>query len=449
MNKKISTIYTSDYSTRNFTGIAEGLKEEEYLLLVNPAFSLEFGRTALERFVSIAEATGAPMLYSDSLCDGAPHPLIDCTLGSVRSDFDFGPAVLFRSEAFREAVNQQVKEGANYNFAAFYDVRLRLSSLPFHIRERLYSYSESDRRRSGEKQFDYVKASNREVQKEMEIAFTAYLKRIGAYLGPRPDAPELPAEVSFPVEASVIIPVRNRVKTIADAVKSALSQQCGFEFNVIVVDNHSTDGTTELLNALSAENPRLHHIIPSETSLGIGGCWNKAIDSPLCGKYAVQLDSDDLYSSPQTLQKIVTAFNEQQCAMLVGSYTITDFNLNPIPPGLIDHSEWTDENGHNNALRINGLGAPRAFRTDILRRLHFPDTSYGEDYAVGISLSGRYRLGRIYESLYCCRRWEGNSDAALSIEKQNENNLYKDSLRAAEILSRIARSRAESNLLVK
>ena len=436
----VSTIYTSDYSTANFSRIASALGEE-YLLLVDQRYRVEFGPTGLERFLGVARATGAPMLYSDCLEDGKPHPHIDCQRGSVRDDFDFGPALLFRSEPFKAAVAAQMAEGRNYSFAALYDVRLRLKELPFHIRENLYYYSETDKRKSGEKQFDYVKKSNRERQLEMEEACTEHLRRIGACLGPRPDAPECTEK--FPVEASVIIPVKNRVRTISDAVGSALGQRCSFPFNVIVVDNHSTDGTTELLRSLALKDSRLRHIVPEENGLGIGGCWNKAVDSPLCGKYAVQLDSDDLYSSENTLQRIVDGFAAQRCAMLIGSYTLTDIDLQPIPPGLVDHSEWTDGNGHNNALRINGLGAPRAFRTDLLRVFHFPDTSYGEDYAAGLALSGRYRLGRLYESLYCCRRWEGNSDAALSIEKQNANNLYKDSLRTAEILSRIRRNRGE------
>lgn len=455
---RISVIY------ENAPGAADELRRiasavrTEYFLLCNEKYRISVVQHALERFVQIADATGADMLYSDCIENGARHPLIDCQMGSLRNDFDFGPALLFRTSSFRNAVECQTGE-ANYRYAALYDLRLRMRSI-FHIREYLYEYVEDDLRRSGEKQFDYVAPSNREVQKEMEKACTAHLKRVGAWLdGPLPDAPEpdtpahfvsalgntgaignAPEQTGFPVTASVIIPVFNRVRTIGDAVRSALSQRCDFDFNVIVIDNHSTDGTTDLLQKLSADDPRLVHIIPEDGNLGIGGCWNAAIDSPSCGLYAVQLDSDDIYSTPDTLSKIVDGFLSQHCAMLIGSYTITDFDLNPIPPGLIDHREWTDENGHNNALRINGLGAPRAFRTDILRRIHFPNTSYGEDYAVGLKLSGQYRIGRIYESLYYCRRWSGNSDAALSIERQNVNNLYKDSLRTVELLSRIRRN---------
>lgn len=450
---RISVIYTHNHGKAEELRSIASLVTTEYILLCKDKYSISPVQHALERFVQIADATGADMLYSDCIENGVRHPLIDCQIGSLRDDFDFGPALLFRSSSFRDALRCQAEE-SDYRYAALYDLRLRMRSI-FHIREYLYEYAETDLRQSGEKQFDYVAPSNREVQREMETACTAHLKRIGAWLeGPRPDAPEPQAasfigngigrvgdvseQMGFPVMASVIIPVFNRVKTIGDAVKSALSQQCGFSFNVIVVDNRSTDGTTELLRSLSANEPRLVHIIPEEDNLGIGGCWNLAIDSPHCGLYAVQLDSDDIYSGPDTLSKIVEGFHSQHCAMLIGSYTITDFDLRPIPPGLIDHREWTDENGHNNALRINGLGAPRAFRTDLLRKLHFPNTSYGEDYAVGLRLSGQYRLGRIYEPLYFCRRWTGNSDAALSVERQNANNLYKDSLRTAELLSRMA-----------
>ena len=452
VDDRISIIYAEDIgSTRSLKKIADGLVTE-YLILVREGYTISPVQYALERFVQVADSAGADMVYSDCIENGQKHPLIDLQAGSLRNDFDFGPATLWRSSSFREALSQQSAE-TNWQFAALYDLRLRMKKI-FHLREYLYSYSESDLRKSGERQFDYVKASARDAQIEMEKAVTLHLKRIGAYLpGPRPDAPEPEcpvhgykvSEVSepagepygFPVTASVIIPVYNRVRTVGDAVKSALSQNCDFSFNVIVIDNHSTDGTTELLNRLSAEDSRVVHIIPQEEGLGIGGCWNVAIDSPQCGLYSVQLDSDDIYSGPDTLTKIVEGFRRMRCAMLVGAYSLTDFSLSPIPPGTVDHREWTDENGHNNALRINGLGAPRAFRTDILRKIHFPNTSYGEDYAVALRLSGMYRLGRIYEPLYFCRRWEGNSDAALSIEKQNANNLYKDSIRTIELFERM------------
>ena len=309
-----------------------------------------------------------------------------------------------------------------------------------HINEYLYTEIETDTRKSGEKQFDYVDPRNRAVQIEMEKVCTDYLIRIGAGLEPKfkdPDIREF-GEQDFPVTASVVIPVFNRIRTVRDAVESALSQECDFPFNVIVVDNHSTDGTTELLEEIAAKDDRLVHIIPARYDLGIGGCWNLAVHSEKCGEYAVQLDSDDVYSGPDTLKKIVSAFREQDCAMVVGTYQMTDFQMTPIPPGIIDHREWTEENGRNNALRINGLGAPRAFLTPLLRTLNLPNTSYGEDYALGLRISREYRIGRIYDVLYCCRRWEGNSDAALDIEKVNANNLYKDRIRTWELEARIA-----------
>ena len=252
-------------------------------------------------------------------------------------------------------------------------------------------------------------------------------------------------EQEFDVEASVVIPVFNRAKTIKDAVESALSQKASFPYNVIVVDNHSTDGTGDILAHLSkSHKDKLRVIVPNRRDLGIGGCWNEAINSEYCGRFAVQLDSDDLYSSPKTLQTVVDAFHEQKAAMVIGSYRMCDFELNTLPPGLIDHKEWTDDNGPNNALRINGLGAPRAFFTPLLRQVQFPNTSYGEDYALGLLFSRHYRIGRIFSELYLCRRWGGNSDAALSVEKINANNLYKDRLRTMELY---ARQRREPDVL--
>ena len=333
-----------------------------------------------------------------------------------------------------------------YQWGALYDLRLRMKNI-VHINECLYTEVETDCRKSGEKQFDYVDPKNREVQIEMEKICTEHLKRINAWLPPvcRGVDPEKfgVSRLSdgllegYPVKATVVIPVYNRVRTVKDAVQSALSQICDFPFNVIVVDNHSTDGTTELLAELSEKDSRLMHRIPARRDLGIGGCWNLAVHDPECGEFAVQLDSDDVYSGVDTLSKIVKAFQEQDCAMVVGTYQMTDFNMNPIPPGVIDHKEWTEWNGHNNALRINGLGAPRAFWTPLLRTLNLPNTSYGEDYAIGLRISREYRIGRIYDVLYCCRRWEGNSDAALDVEKVNANNLYKDRIRTWELEARL------------
>ena len=415
----------------------------EYLLLYTGNHHLEMGMFACERMIGIAEDTGADMLYADhyrliNAPDGSQvrkrHPLIDCQKGALRNDFDFGSVLVFRTGSFRRAVAQM---DVDYEYAALYDLRLRMEKI-VHINEYLYTDVETDNRKSGEKQFDYVDPRNRDVQIEMEKVCTAHLKRIGAYLEPdfkEPDSCGLGG--TFPVTASVVIPVFNRLRTVGDAVESALSQECAFPFNVIVVDNHSTDGTTDLLSSIAARDPRLIHVIPERNDLGIGGCWNMAVHHEMCGEYAVQLDSDDVYSGPDTLRKIVDAFRQQKCAMVVGTYQMTDFQMNPIPPGIIDHREWTEDNGRNNALRINGLGAPRAFWTPLLRTINLPNTSYGEDYALGLRISREYRIGRIYDVLYCCRRWEGNSDAALDVEKVNANNLYKDRIRTWELEARI------------
>jgi hypothetical protein len=357
----------------------------------------------------------------------------------LRDDFDFGSVLVFKSSSFRRAVRAME---ADYEFGALYDLRLRMKNI-VHVNEYLYTEIETDNRKSGEKQFDYVDPRNRAVQIEMEKVCTEHLKRIGAWLEPKfrePDINEF-AGTPFEVTATVVIPVFNRVRTVKDAVESALSQKCDFPYNVIVVDNHSTDGTTELLNEIAAADGRLVHIIPAKHDLGIGGCWNLAVHHGLCGEYAVQLDSDDVYSGPDTLQKIVDAFREQKCAMVVGTYQMTDFDMNPIPPGIIDHREWTEDNGRNNALRINGLGAPRAFWTPLLRTINLPNTSYGEDYALGLRISREYRIGRIYDVLYCCRRWEGNSDAALDIDRVNANNQYKDRIRTWELEARLRMNR--------
>lgn len=424
-------------SSNTIVSIAENT-DADYVMICTRHTTIGWGNNTLERFLRVADDTDAVMVYADhyKMVEGKmeKHPVIDYQSGSLRDDFDFGSLWCIKAQALADYIAQPDRE--EYQFAALYDLRLYLSRVGeiFHLNEFLYSEAELDTRKSGEKQFDYVNPRNREVQIEMEKACTQHLGKVGALIDTtfyrQPDF----GEQDFEYEASVIIPVFNREKTVADAVKSALGQKASFKFNVIVVNNHSTDRTGEILDELKVDN--LIQIVPERTDLGIGGCWNEAINSSFCGKFAVQLDSDDLYSSPKTLQKIVDAFYKQKAAMIIGSYRMCDFYLNTLPPGLIDHKEWTDENGCNNALRINGLGAPRAFFTPLVRQIQFPNTSYGEDYALGLAFSRRYRIGRIYDELYLCRRWGGNSDAALSVEKVNANNLYKDRLRTMELKAR-------------
>ncbi len=439
--QNITQLESGLMSSNALMQVAENAKADYVLLLTKPV-KVVLGQGALDRMLRVASDSNAAMVYSDYISkkevDGKvvneKHPVIDYFAGSIRDDFDFGSLWLFKTSLLHTFAMQAGEH--DYQFAGLYALRLFLSRKGqlFHINECLYTEEETDLRASGVKQFDYVNPRNREVQIEMEHAATAHLAEIGAKIDPsfyrRPDF----NEQDFDIEASVVIPVYNREKTILDAVNSALGQKANFKFNVIVVDNHSTDKTTELLDGMHDE--RLIHIIPERFDLGIGGCWNVAINDDRCGRFAVQLDSDDLYSSPKTLQQIVDAFYKQNAAMVVGSYRMCDFELNTLPPGLIDHKEWTDENGPNNALRINGLGAPRAFFTPLLRQIQFPNTSYGEDYALGLIFSRHYRIGRIYTELYLCRRWGGNSDAALSIDKINANNLYKDRLRTLEIAAR-------------
>ncbi len=414
----------------------------DYTLIYTQSLQLQLGAYALERMLHTLTDTGAGLVYSDcyKIKDGKqqPHPVIDYQQGSLRDDFDFGSVLLYRTSALKKAVSEMNK---NYRFAALYDLRLKVSTQHFFLRlpEFLYTELETDNRRSGEKIFDYVDPKNREVQIEMEEACTEHLKAIGGWLKPSFDEVSF-SGMQFPVEASVVIPVRNREKTIEDAVRSVLIQKPDFNFNLIVVDNHSTDRTTEILKKIASEDSRLIHIIPNRTDLGIGGCWNEAVMHPQCGQFAVQLDSDDLYIDEHVLTRVVRAFYEQKCAMVVGTYQMVNFKLEQIPPGIIDHREWTPENGRNNALRINGLGAPRAFYTPVLREIKIPNTSYGEDYAVGLAISRNYQIGRIYEPLYLCRRWDDNSDAALDINKMNGHNLYKDRIRTIELLARIKKN---------
>lgn len=410
----------------------------DYILIYNKIFPLDLGKFALNRMIAVCDDTQAGLVYSgywenkEGKLD--PHPVIDYQEGSLRDDFNFGSVILYRSSAFREACGEM---NENFQFAGLYDLRLRISQNHrlVHIPELLYSEIEPDLRKSGEKQFDYVDPRNRAVQVEMEKACTGHLKQVGAWM--KPIFKKISFESgNFETEASVIIPVKNRLKTIGDAIESVLSQKTSFKFNLIVIDNYSSDGTTEIIRAFSKSDNRLVHIIPERKDLGIGGCWNEGVFHTGCGKFAIQLDSDDLYIDDNVIERIVGAFYEQQCAMVIGSYKMVNFRLQDIPPGLIDHKEWTPDNGRNNALRINGLGAPRAFYTPVLRTIGVPNVSYGEDYAVGLAISRHYQIGRIYEPLYLCRRWEENSDAALDVSKANTHNLYKDKLRTIELFAR-------------
>ena len=436
--KNCEVLYTKSFFSSKTVKLISENSDTEYTIIVTQDDLIDFGQFALERFRDVAENTDAGLVYSDYYekknGESVPHPVIDLQLGSLRDDFNFGHILFYRTDAIKRSVrdNQQ-----DFNSAGFYNLRLNVSQhYPIvRIPEYLYTSIESDLRKSGAKQFDYVDPKNREVQFEMEQAVTQHLKDINAYLSPNFKQIDLKEE-DFENEASVIIPVKNRVGTITDAVESVLKQETDFKFNLIVVDNHSDDGTTEKLKEIAEYDKRLIHLIPERKDLGIGGCWNEAVHSKYCGKFSAQLDSDDIYADEKTLQTIVDTFHEEKCAMVVGSYKITDFELNEIPPGLIDHKEWTPENGRNNALRINGLGAPRAFYTPLLRKIKIPNVSYGEDYAVGLALSRNYQIGRIYTPIYLCRRWEGNSDAALDISKTNHNNTYKDRIRTFEVLAR-------------
>ena len=425
-------------SSADIRRVAEAA-DAEFTLLYTKTFRLDWVHWSLERMVQIAKDTAAVMLYSDHFIniDGVVRnaPVIDCQSGSLRDDFDFGSVLLFRTDALKAAAATMVE---NYKFAGLYDLRLKVSRLGKleHINEYLYYEVETDNRKSGEKQFDYVDPKNRDVQIEMEKACTEHLKAIGGYLEPKFKDIDID-EGEFEYEASVIIPCRNRVRTIEDAIKSALGQKTDFKYNVFVVDDNSTDGTVDIIRKY-ADDSKLVYVAQDPTWHAIGGNWNAALHHPACGRFALQLDSDDVYSDENTVQRFVDAFRLFRCAMVIGTYRMTDFDGNPLPPGVIDHREWTDDNGRNNALRINGLGAPRGFWTPLVRRLNFPTTKYGEDYAVALRISREYRIGRIYEVMYNCRRWEGNSDADLEIEKVNLNNTYKDRIRSWELAARIA-----------
>ena len=414
-----------------------------YTLLYLKSQFIKLGYLALDRMITLGDITEAGMIYADHYnlaADGtrSDAPVIDYQMGSLRDDFNFGSVILFRTESLKAAANMMK---ADYQAAGFYDLRLKIAE-KFrieHINEYLYSEVELDTRKTGEKLFDYVDPKNRASQIEMEQAATEYLKEVGGYLKPGFKDIDI-TEGEFPVEMTVMIPVRNRIRTIRDAINSALEQKTTFKYNVFVVENgpecHSTDGTTEAVQEY--DDPRLVHVITERRDLGVGGSWNLAAHDPRCGRFIVQLDSDDVYLDENTLQKFYDAFQEQKVATIIGTYVLTDINKNVLPPGKIDHAEWTPDNGRNNALRINGLGAPRAFFTPVLRDIPMPNVNYGEDYALGLAISRHYLIGRIYDPLYCCRRWDDNSDGDLSIEKENKNNTYKDRIRTWELQARIA-----------
>ena len=424
-------------STASMRKIAEAA-EAPFIMIYTKTTDLSFGKFALERFLAVAQDTSAAMVYSDHFKETGGMrsfaPVIDCQFGALRDDFDFGSVMVFRASAFKEAVSRM---DVDYAYAGLYDLRLKVSQKGalVHINEYLYYEIETDTRKSGEKLFDYVDPKNRAVQIEMEKACTSHLKAIGGYL--EPEFKEVTFDDGdFEFEASVVIPCKNRVRTIGDAIASALGQKTTFKYNVIVVDDNSTDGTVDVIKSFAGD-PKLVYIAQDKTYHAIGGNWNAALHHPKCGRFAIQLDSDDVYSDENTVQKFVDAFHAQKCAMVVGTYRMTDFHMETLPPGIIDHREWTPENGRNNALRINGLGAPRGFYVPMLREINFPTTKYGEDYAVGLRVSREYQIGRIYDVVYNCRRWDDNSDASLDIEKVNANNLYKDRLRTWELQARI------------
>lgn len=434
-------------STANVKRIAAAATAP-FTMIYTKLTELRFGQFALERFLSVAEDSSAAMVYSDRFKETdagrKPAPVIDCQLGALRDDFDFGSVMIFRTAALKTAAESMMTD---YESAGLYDLRLKVSQKGslVHINEFLYYEIETDNRKSGEKIFDYVDPKNRAVQIEMEQACTQHLKDIGGYLEPEFKHIAFDDD-SFEYEASVVIPCKNRVRTIGDALASALSQETSFKYNVIVVDDNSSDGTVDILKSF-LKDPKLIYIPQDKSYHAIGGNWNAALHHPKCGKFAIQLDSDDVYADQNTVQKFVDAFYAQNCAMVVGTYRMTDFQMNTLPPGVIDHREWTPHNGRNNALRVNGFGAPRGFYVPMLRKVNFPTTKYGEDYAVGLRVSREYQIGRIYDVVYDCRRWDENSDAALDIEKVNANNTYKDRIRTWELQARIDLNRKKQKIV--
>lgn len=432
---------------RGFSSLFKNISSD-YLMVLDSVADVSCDPSSLQRLLTIARETRAGVIYSDFFDHKSgnyqAHRLIDYQTGSIRDDFNFGHFFIVSTAAIKTAL-QKYGTLPHDPDIGLYDLRLKISiDHPlFHVPECLYTVSSIKQKTAKtpgnptEAHFAYAAKENLARQNHYEKIATNYLKQIGAHLPARTQkATEEPAPTASDWTASIVIPVLNRKKTIAEALTSALSQKANFTFNILVVDNHSTDGATDIIKTFAAQYPDVKHIIPSRRDLGIGGCWNEAISSPSCGQYVIQLDSDDLYSTPRALQKIVNTLRQGQYAMVVGSYTLVNEQLKPIPPGLIDHAEWTPTNGHNNLLRVNGMGAPRAFNTAVIRQIGFPNVSYGEDYAVTLRITRDYKIGRIYDSLYLCRRWTDNTDAGLSVEKQNRNDYYKDALRTIEIKAR-------------
>ncbi|MCH8325770.1 MAG: glycosyltransferase family 2 protein [Bacteroidetes bacterium] len=439
-NINIENVLNTDslFSTSTLNKILQKTKTE-HLIFITEEGKFTLQDNSLLKYIDISKKYNSAITYSNYYLRKGnaliKQPVIDHQLGSVRDDFNFGPLLFFNKKCFKEKQNSTKTDCI---WMGLYALRLSISEEKpvVKISEYLYSFEERKKQTDEEKHFDYLDSSNAEKQKEAESVFADYLKNIGAYIYPKFEDICF-SEDDYEFEASIIIPVKNRVNTIKDSVNSALKQKTKNKFNIIIVDNHSTDGTTQIIKEIANEDDRVIHIIPKRVDLGIGGCWNEALKDKSCGMFAVQLDSDDIYKDENTLQKIIDKFHNEKCGMVIGSYQLTDFDFNEIPPGIISHNEWTDTNGHNNALRVNGFGAPRAFYTPLLREINFPDVSYGEDYAVCLAVSRKHKVGRIYEPIYVCRRWEGNSDAELTIDKKNKYDFYKDTLRTEEINKRI------------
>ena len=427
--------YPADHSASTLTELLDSATAD-VIFIGDAAWRLDVPAESLDRMAGILDDWGAAIVYSDS----PDRARIDYQDGSVRDDFDFGQLLGLSVPRARQVLDRDGALGPDLRWGALYDLRLKLSTrYPLvRIPEPLYATLGSQRS-PGDDHFDYVDPGNREYQIEMERVVTAHLGRIGAALGEQ-RAPAPQTAEGFGMEASIVIPVRNREATLGDALESALGQKTDSSFNVIVVNNHSTDGTADVIARFG--DSRLVTIVPARTDLGIGGCWNAAVFSPDCGRVAVQLDSDDLFADATVLDRIVGKMREGRYAMLVGAYTTVDFDLQETAPGLVAHSEWTAGNGHNNALRVNGFGAPRAYDVGVVRQIGFPNVSYGEDYAVGLRISRDYRMGRIYESLYLCRRWEGNTDSRPTVEQLNAYNQYKDWIRTREIRARVRKNRS-------